>query len=113
MSPKTNIYTIGDVICVKYFPNQEDKSKGTLRWAICVEDLGSKVRIIALTKVLKQQKFYPKSFIVLKDSDDGKSMGLAYDSLIIPDRVTDVAKEFCFVNGKCSPTLLSKILSLM
>jgi hypothetical protein len=113
MSSKTIIYTIGDVICVKHFPNQEDKSKGTLRWAICVEDLGNDVRIIALTKVLKQQKFYPKSFIVLKDSSDGKSMGLIYDSLIIPDRVTDTSKEFCYLNGKCPPDILNKIIRLI
>jgi hypothetical protein len=113
MSPKSKSYTTGDVLCVEYFPNQEDKTKGTIRWAICVEDSGTKVKIIALTKVLEKQIKYPKSFVVLKDSPDGKSMGLKHDSLIVPDRATETSKEFCYVNGKCPPTLLSKILSLI
>lgn len=107
-------YVLGHVVNVR-FPNQENIKKSTVRPAIIVEDLEDEVEVVFMTCQTSQQKHYPDSFIVKKDSKEGKILKLTCDSLICPDRSFQVKKIRLFerTNGPCSEELLNKILEFL
>lgn len=109
MSPLTKDYTTGDVLCVLYFPHVENKEEGEPRFLICLEDLEDKAYVVPMTKKLKQQKCYPKSFVINESSPEGRSMKIPYDSLIIPERAAIIRKPEAFKHGKCSDDLLDQL----
>ena len=103
---------VGGVYIIPYFPHQENKNQGEARWIILLEDFVKTVLIVPLTKQTQQISNYPKSFIIKKDSPEGKQMGLPHNSIIMIERVTEMSK---FVISKatqcgvCSEELLEKI----
>ena len=103
----------GDVVVVPYFRHQDDKG-GEPRWIILVEDLQDSFEVVPLTKNTQQIYRYPKSFIVDLNSLDGISMGLQYNSLVIPDRKTTILKSIlkgCLVKGTCKEEFLDNLIS--
>lgn len=104
--------SVGDVIQI-YYPNEENPNLTTFRPGIVIECDSLEALIVPMTKQLHQQKNYPESFIIEKDSADGKMMKLGYDSLIIPSR-----KAYFTYNrimpyigmGKCPAYILDKLL---
>jgi len=108
--PRIQKYSLGDVVNLE-FPNQENGKKSTYRPAIIVEDLENEAIIIFVTKQLHQQPLNPDSFVVDKDSDEGKQMGLGYHSLICPRRQEQIRK--ILINppprGRCSQEMIEKL----
>jgi hypothetical protein len=100
----------GDVASI-YFPNQEDPSKATERFAIVIEDLGDEFILVPITKQLHQQSRYPNSILIRHDKATGKQMGLIYDSLIIIERAIQLPKLKITPPkiGTCPNSLLIKI----
>lgn len=106
----------GGVNVIPFFPHQENKNQGEPRWIILLEDHIKSVLIVPLTKQTHQIDNYPKSFIVKKDSPEGKSMGLPFDSIVMIERVTEMstfvlskAKQY----GTCPDQLIDKINELL
>ncbi|HUX56660.1 MAG TPA: hypothetical protein VMV77_06780 [Bacteroidales bacterium] len=113
MSSFTKYYKAGDVITVPYFPHEEDKTQGESRWLICLEDLGDEIIAIPLKSETTHIKDHPKSFIIEKDSEDGKSMKLQNDSLVVPDRAQRIRKLSAFKHGNCSDELIDRLHGLI
>jgi hypothetical protein len=113
MSSFNKNYTTGDIIFVSFFANEENKTQGTSRWLICFEDLEDEIIVIPLTKNTSQIKYYPDSFIITKESEEGISMGLLYDSLVLPSRAERIKKVSALKNGSCSEDLLDKLNELV
>jgi hypothetical protein len=112
MSSPTKYYSTGDVI-VLYVPHKEDNTIGEDRWAICLEDLGDEIIMVPLTKKTLQKKRNPKSFIIKKDSDEGKSMKLLYDSLVLVNRASRKRKLIAIKHGYCPEKLIDKLHKLV
>ena len=106
-------YTSGDVITVFYFPHQENKTKGEMRWAICLDDLGDEFTIVPLKSDISDIKHHPNSFIIEADSVEGKRMKILNDSLGMPDRARQVRKIEAFIHGSCSESLCDKLHELV
>ncbi|MDO9339466.1 MAG: hypothetical protein Q7T72_02950 [Bacteroidales bacterium] len=113
MSYFTKNYKAGDVISVAFFPNEENKKQGEPRWVICLEDLGDKFVAVPLKSDTSDIKHHPKSFIIKQDSEEGISMNLLNDSLVMPDRATNMNKIFVLKEGNCSEGLIDKLHELV
>lgn len=109
MSPLTNDYGVGDVICLVFFPFEENKSDGKPRFVICLEELEDSIFVVPLTKNLNRFDQYPKSIEIMKDSSEGKGMQIIYDSLIIPEKASVIRRIKAFKHGKCSQDLLDRL----
>ena len=105
---------IGDVVRL-FFPHQENKNEGECRLGIIVEDLQDKFLIVPLSCQVHQKHHYPNSFIIHQKSPDGKLMNLSCDSLVMPNRASQISKKFIrdtsYV-GSCSEEMLDKITLL-
>jgi hypothetical protein len=108
---------VGEVVVVPFFSHQEDKYSGEPRWIIILEDFGDKYRIVPMTCQNHQANNYTKTKVLLKSSEEGKSMGLTCDALVIGDRAKEVSKVVMNKNfpnpGKCSEDLLDELLQLL
>lgn len=103
-------YEVGDVVNVP-FPNQEDPRKSTLRIGIVIENLQDEVEVLFLTKQIHQAARYRDSFVIPKDSPEGLSMGLTYDSLVAPHRAF-VLKKIAITpppRGRCPDSLVLQL----
>ena len=108
------IIEVWDVVIVPAFPNQENSSQYTSRPAIILEDLQDEVSIFPITKKLKQKERYKYCFIVKKDSEEGKEMGLQFDSLIVLDREVSVSKYRLLSKiGSCPESIIDRIEELL
>jgi hypothetical protein len=112
MSPLTLSYSTGDVICDPYFPFKDDPESGNARFLICLEDLHDSIFVVPLTRTLRQQKHYPKSFIVQASSSEGQLMRIVEDSLIIPEKAITIPKLSMFKHGRCSDEMIDRLNSL-
>ena len=104
---------VGQVWKVPFFPNQEDKTQGTVRWILIVEDLVDSVEIIPLTTQLGQVANYTQTTIVDVNSNEGRIMGLEDTSLFIFDRKISLTKKAfisppCEYKGTCSQDFLEE-----
>src|ERR1700752_700097 len=106
----------GDVYIVPFFRHQEDRRDGEARWIIFLEGYGKTISVVPMTKQIHQADNYQKVIEVLKDSAEGRMMGLPYDSIIICDREEEMSH---FVIGKwkkkgqCSEEMLDRIFKLL
>ncbi len=100
----------GDVLCIPYFPNQENSNNGTARYVLVVEDFHDGYTIIPFTKQLHQSNNYKNTILIKKDDEEGIKMGLIHDSILIIDRKTEVNLYTLTppVIGKCSEDFLEK-----
>lgn len=73
----------GDVYVIPWAKNKEN-NEGQARWLIIIEDLREHFLFVPMTKQIHQEVHNPNSFIVIKDSPDGRQMGLDYTSLVKP-----------------------------
>jgi hypothetical protein len=107
-------YKRGDIASI-YFPNREDNTKATERYAIVIEDLGDEFILVPLTKQLHQKRHYPRSIQINKESSTGKQMGLLYDSLIVVERAVQLPKLRITPPslGSCPQTLIDKVVRLL
>lgn len=106
----------GGVYVLPYFPHRENKEEGEARWVILLENHISTVLIVPLTKQVHQIKHYPKSFLIKKDSAEGRQMGLLHDSLVLVERVTDMSHfviSKATQKGVCPDEILDKIQELI
>ena len=106
-------YTTGDVISVAWFPHEDDKTKGEARWLICLEDLENEFLAVPLKSTTEHLTVQPKSFIIKKDSDEGKRMQLLNDSLVVPGRAGVRPKVEALIHGRCSDDLIDKLNELV
>jgi mRNA-degrading endonuclease toxin of MazEF toxin-antitoxin module len=94
-------------------PNQEDRSKFTYRTAVVLSDDGVNcdLLICPTTSSVNQAHRYSYSFVVLKNSAEGKAMCLAYDSLIMADRTGKIPRSVIkrYRNGQAPESILAKI----
>ena len=107
-------YQSGDVIKV-YVKNQENPLEGTTRWAIIVENFGDECSIAPMTSQLHQAENYKIAIKILKESSDGESMNLDFDSLILCDRIQNVRLISLknpphTVVGKCPDELIDTLI---
>lgn len=105
-------FQCGDVISVDFFPNEEDKSKGTERWVIISEVHQDGYLVYPFTSQLHQKARYHKFLEINKSSSLGQRMGLKFDSLLILDRT---AKLMTFLrqpilHGNCGQEFLENYL---
>jgi hypothetical protein len=108
----TKKYTSGDVIKVSFFKHEDDTS-GEPRWLICLEDLHDEIIAVPLKSNLSHIIHNPKSFIIQKSSEEGKNMGLANDSLVVPERACKIKKVSGIIHGFCSEELIEKLSELI
>jgi hypothetical protein len=113
MSSFSKNFTTGDVISVAWFPHEEDKTEGEGRWLICLEDLQDEFIAIPLKSATHHLKDQPSSFIIPKDSEEGKRMNLLNDSLVVPGRTRQMRKVFAKIEGSCSMDLIDKLNELI
>ncbi|MDO9341557.1 MAG: hypothetical protein Q7T72_13670 [Bacteroidales bacterium] len=113
MSPFSKNFTTGDVISVAWFPHEEDKTQGEARWLICLEDLQDEFIAIPLKSTTNHLKDQPNSFIIQKDSEEGKRMNLLNDSLVVPGRAIQRRKVKASIEGHCSVDLIDKLNELI
>lgn len=107
-------FEIWDVVTVPAFPNQEDSKLSTTRPCIIIEDLQDQVVICPITKQLSQKDRYEYSFVVEKNSLEGKAMGLSFDSLIVVDREAVLEKLRLHKKiGECPDSIIEKIEDLL
>jgi hypothetical protein len=107
-------YEVWDVTNVPAYPNQENFREVTARPAIIIEDLQDEVSVCCLTKQLHQATKYKYAFVVKEDSEEGKQMGLTFDSLIILDRIFQFKKfRLAGVIGTCPQSIVDKIEEIM
>ena len=110
------LYKGGHVVRVM-FPNQEDKNQATYRWAIIIEDFVDEVKLVFMTKQLKQQSRYPRSFTITKKNNpvEYNQMGLKFDSLICPSRTHTVKKIRLYPppQGMCPEDIIDKIFDVL
>jgi hypothetical protein len=104
------VYEVWDVVNVAAYPNQEEPSETTARPAIIIEDLQNEVLLCPVTKQIHQAQNYKYTFLVKKDSDDGKLLGFEYDSIIVLDRCVQLNKNrLCGKKGICSDYIIEQI----
>ena len=113
MSSFVKNYTTGDVISVAWFPHEEDKSQGEARWLICLEDLQNEFIAVPLKSTTAHLVNFSKSFIIKKDSEEGKRMNLLNDSLVVPERARQRCKVLAKIEGHCSAELIDKLNELV
>ena len=108
-------FEIWDVANIPAFPNQEDNHQTTARPAIIIEDLQDQVVICPITKQLQQEQNYQYTIKVLKDSDEGRQMGLTFDSLIVLNRTATLKKIRLIYPpiGSCPQSIIDKIEDML
>ncbi len=107
-------FEIWDVVTVPAFPNQENNHKTTTRPCIIIEDLNDQVVICPITKQLHQAKNYQYCFVIQQNSDEGKLMGLYFDSLIVLDRDAVLSKFRLHKKmGECPQIVIDRIEELL
>lgn len=113
MSSFTKSYTTGNVISLPFFQHEDDKNCGEARWLICLEDLQDEFIAVPLKSNTDHKEFHPNSFVIEKNSEEGKRMNLLNDSLVVPDRAKQMRKIFASVHGSCSEVLIDKLHELV
>jgi len=113
MSSFSKDYKTGDVISVAFFPHQEDKTQGEPRWLICLEDYGNDIYAVPLKSNLSHQKHHKDSFVIKKDSNEGKLMKLKNDSLVVTDRAQRIKKVRAIIHGECTKNLMERLQNLI
>lgn len=96
-------FSAGDVLCIPFFPHEEDPQEGEKRFIIIIENLGDEVLVVPMTKNLEKQQYQKNSFVIKKNNIIGYSMGLLFDSLIMPCRhkLIKISQiKFCRVFGE-------------
>jgi len=107
-------YEIYDVANVKAYPNQENEKETTARPAIVIEDLQDEVLLCPVTKQVYQAANYKYTIYVDKDSDDGKQMGLTFNSIIVLDRFATLKKiRLSPVIGSCTDNIIVQIENML
>jgi len=107
-------YEVWDVVHVPAYPNQEDQKEFTARPVIIIEDLQDEVAICPVTKQLHQAANYRYTLTILKDTPEGRQMGLTFDSLIILDRIMQLKKiRLVGCIGTCPESVIDKIEELL
>lgn len=107
-------YEVWDVTNIPAYPNQENLREVTARPAIIIEDLQDEVSVCCLTKQLHQVANYKYAFVVKKDSEEGRQMGLTFDSLVVLDRIITLKKlRLTGVIGTCPQSIVEKIEEIM
>ena len=107
-------YEVWDVVHVPAYPNQENQKEFTARPVIIIEDLQDEVAICPVTKQLHQAANYSYAFIIMKNSPEGRQMGLTFDSLIVLDRIAQFKKiRLLDCIGSCPDSVIEKIEELL
>jgi hypothetical protein len=103
-------FEVWDVTNIPAFPNQENLREVTARPAIIIEDLHDEVSVCPITKQLHQAAIYKYTLQILKDTPEGKQMGLTFDSLIVLDRIISLGKiRLACKIGTCPQSVIDKI----
>jgi len=106
-------YEVWDVAHVPAYPNQEDSKEFTARPAIIIEDLQDEVALCLVTKQLHQAANYAYAFTIMKNSPEGRQMGLTFDSLIVLDRIIQLKKiRLVGIIGTCPQSVIERIEEL-
>lgn len=107
-------YEVWDVANVAAYPNQENGKETTARPVIIIEDLQDEVLLCPITSQLKQKDNYKNIILVLKDSEEGKAMGITFDSLIVLDRILPLKKiRLAGKIGSCPDSIIEKIEEML
>ena len=107
-------YEVWDVANVAAYPNQENSKETTARPVIIIEDLQDEVLLCPVTKQLKQKDNYKNTILVLKDTEEGKAMGLDFDSVIILDRIVPLKKlRLTGKIGSCPDSIIEQIEEML
>ena len=106
-------FNVGDVGYIPFFPFQDDINNGNPRLIIVYDEFVDICSIVPCTTNLDQEARYKNTIVVYKNSEDGKKMGLPFDSLIIVDRYEAEFKTLRMMpfvkTGTCPDSILDKI----
>lgn len=107
-------YEVWDVTNIPAYPNQENLREVTARPAIIIEDLQDEVSVCCLTKQLHQAANYKYAFVIRKDSEEGRQMGLTFDSLVVLDRILPLKKlRLTGIIGTCPESVIERIEEIL
>jgi hypothetical protein len=114
MAFKVRKYEIWDVVNVPAFPNQEDPGETTGRPTIILEDLEDSAVIFPITKQIDQASRYKYVILIDENSDEAKTMGLRFTSILILDRAYPLPKmRLANVIGQCPDSIIIQIETLL
>lgn len=107
-------YDVWDVANIPAFPNQENNREITARPAVIIEDLQDEVALCPITKQLHQAAIYKYTLEILKNTPEGRQMGLTFDSLVVLDRIVPLKKiRLSSKIGSCPQPVIDKIENIL
>lgn len=108
-------FKVGSITATKSFPNQEDNTKCTSRPIVILQDLGTHVLVCPYTKQVQQAFRYKYVKHILKDTDEGRSIDIKFDSILVIDRAVKLNKNsIANIEFACCPEpLLNELLEML